>query len=110
MMKNYDSRIARLEETLTPKRKTILIINYLSETEDSWLEFAGNKIIIPQGVDVQKFISEKTKQVKGVIACTVYLSNISQESVSDLTGSLSKDDVLMTIKGYGDDISGKAKR
>lgn len=100
-MRNHDLRITKLEDIITPKRKTFLILDYESDNEVSWIEFDGKKFVIPEGANIKKFIEEKTKEIKGrVVACTISLSKCTDEkSIDNLTKDLSKDDFLLVIKG-----------
>ena|SRR3990170_2097358 len=102
-MKNYDSRIAKLEEILAPKTKILIIISYESDCEQSWVEFDGKKFLIPKGAEVHEFIEEKTKAVNAkVITCKLFLCNTTHaKSIPKLTEELCKNDILMTIKGIG---------
>ena len=102
MLKNYESRLRRIEDFLIPKRQTVIILDYLTDEPNSWIEIGGKKIIIPPGIDAEEFIKEKTKQIKGISVCAVYLAkDIAKESSQDLSGlATKKDDVVIAIKGY----------
>ena len=101
-MKNYDSRLKKIEEILIPKRQIVIILDFLTDEPNSWIEIDGKKIIIPPGIDVEEFIKEKTKQIKGIRVCAVYLAkDITKESSQDLSSlATKKDDLVVTIKGY----------
>ena len=73
-MKNYDSRIKKLEEILIPKSKTVILINYITSEPESFIRVNGQKHLIPDGADVNKFISEKAEGYSGRVICFVHLA------------------------------------
>lgn len=73
-MKNYDSRIKKLEEILTPKGKTVITINYTTFEPESFLLINGKKNLIPDGANVKNFIEEKVDFYSGVVVCSIYLT------------------------------------
>ena len=81
-MKNYDSRIKKLEEILIPKSKTVILINYITSEPESFIRVNGQKHLIPDEANVKKFIAEKIIDCNGVVICSVYLTkSLSQNYV-----------------------------
>ena len=104
MLKNYESRLRRIEDFLIPKRQTVIILDYLTDEPNSWIEIDGKKHIIPPGIDAEEFIKEKTKQIKGISVCAVYLAkDITKESSQNLYSlTKKKNDLVVTIKDLTD--------
>ena len=84
-MKQLEIRLKRIEEILLPKRQTVIILDYLTDEPNSWIEIDGRKIIIPPGIDVEEFIKEKTKQIKGISVCAVYFAKDTTKESSQLS-------------------------
>lgn len=75
-MKQIESRLRRIEAILSPQKKTVLILDELTDELESWIEVNGTKSLIPPDTNVEKFIHDKIKLVKGIHICTLSLSKV----------------------------------
>ena len=104
-MRNNISRLERLEEILSPKAKKVIILDYISDEPDSWIEVNRTKYIIPPEADVEKFIQEKLKLIRGVHICTLQLSKDRlKKSEADFSDLISKDDLVVKINRFPRDL------
>lgn len=71
-MKNFESRIRKLETILIPEEQTICCINYGLPQGESFIEIEGEKFILPAGKNLKEFINEKAKKFGSVVVCSVY--------------------------------------
>ena len=101
-MKNYDSRLRKIEEILVPKRNTIVTINYLTSEPESYFELNGDRFSIPPEVNEYEFIKNKLKNYSGIISVCVYIAkNTTKDSVTDFSGlAMGKDDLMISIDSY----------
>lgn len=98
-MRNNISRIKRLEEILTPKHKLSIILDYISPDEQSWIDINDRKYMIPPDADVEKFIEEKAKMIRGNAECSLYLTmDRTSKPNADFSSLISKADYVMTWK------------
>lgn len=73
-MNHYESRLKKIEDILSPKKSMVVILDYITSEPESWIEVDGKRYVIPLDVDIEKFIHEKTKLIKGIRVCSLYLS------------------------------------
>ena len=98
---SYQTRLKNIEELLTPKITTSVIIDYITSEPESYIMINGEKNIIPTGINVKEFIDQKIKLHKGVITCAVYLAkNLTKGSATDFSKILPKSNVTLTVMGY----------
>lgn len=71
-----ENRLKRLEEILTPKKKTVITINYKTCEPKSWFELENENYEVPFGVNVREFIDEKIESLRtgGIIFCKIIQS------------------------------------
>lgn len=100
-MRNNISRLERLEEVLSPKAKKVIILDHITDEPDSWIEVNRTKYIIPPDVDVEKFIHEKIKLIRGIRICTLQLSKDRlKKSETDFSNLISKGDMVVNINRF----------
>ena len=73
-MNHNESRLKKIEEIIAPEKRTVVILHYGTAEPESWIEVNGIKHIIPLEADVDEFINEKSKHIRGVCVCILYLS------------------------------------
>jgi hypothetical protein len=87
-MNKNESRLTRIQEKLIPGKKTVVIIQYGSADDTSTLTINDKNYTIPDKVDPDQFIEDKTKHLSGVIICILYLA--SEESEGGFCGIRAK--------------------
>ena len=103
-MKKNISRLERLEEILSPKAKKVIILDYISDEPDSWIEVNRTKYLIPPEADLEKFIREKIKLIRGIRICTLQLSKDRlKKPETDFSNLISKEDMVVKINRFSRD-------
>lgn len=76
-MYRIENRLKRIEEILTPKKKTVITISYKTTEPKSWFELESENFEIPFGVNPKEFINAKIEllRLSGIICCVVYNTN-----------------------------------
>ena len=108
-MNQYESRLKKIEEILSPKKKMVLILDYITIEPASWIEVNRQKYVIPPDADLDKFIHEKVKLIKGIQICTLYLGKDRTNNPSaDFSGLTANSDLVMSVRGYSNNAMPKA--
>ena len=104
-MNRNESRIRKIEEILTPKAKKIIVMDYITEEPDSWIEVNRTKYKIPPEADLENFIQEKIKLIRGIRICTLQLSKDRlKKSETDFSNLISKEDMVVKINRFPRDL------
>ena len=100
-MNHFESRLKKIEEIVSPKNKKVIILDYFSPEPQSWMEVKGKRYLIPLAADVENFIYEKTKLIRGHHICTLYLArDRTNKPGVDFSGLISKDDFVLSIRAH----------
>lgn len=74
MKTQFETRLKTLERILSPKKKRVVILDEFVSGDESLVEVNENKSIIPHGTNVDEFVHEKIKLIRGLHICALYLS------------------------------------
>ena len=96
-MKNYDSRIKRLEQVLSPERYIILVIDRSLTKPSSNITINGRSEPFPPTGKLEEFIKYKLMLIKGDIKCDINIA-ASDEPMPDFSGLLKIDDIQIIIE------------
>ncbi len=100
-MKNYESRLKKIQEILAPKRNVVVMILYGTDKPESWCEVNGQKFLIPAKVNHDEFLKDKLKSYSGIVTAVVYLSKDKDNNpiLEQSNLGLKREDVLFRFTG-----------
>ena len=103
-MKNYESRIKKLEGVFSNKRSIFLLIKSVFPIPKAYVTFNGQTEDLPVHENLYEFIRNKFNSTKGNIHCELHFpKGTSSATIPDFSDLLEKDDLLLFVREMRDE-------